>query len=105
MTFIYIIVDLVLVPRSSSLLVAALVAASALACAPAPNASRPEPPIAAAWRSRCGTCHMRIEPGTHTHAQLDAAASRHRARTRLADSEWRQLVDFLASDAPVTAQR
>ena len=48
---------------------------------------------------------MRIEPGTHTHAQLDAAASRHRARTRLADSEWRQLVDFLASDAPVTAQR
>jgi hypothetical protein len=88
-----------------ALVPAALAVVLGAACAPAPATSRPEPPIASAWRARCGGCHMRVEPGSHTHAQLQAAANRHRVRTKLKDAEWTQLVDFLASDLPAEAAR
>lgn len=80
-------------------LVAALVAtACAASCAAPPSDAHPEPPIASAWRARCGACHMRVEPGTHTRAALEAALRRHRSRTRLSDLQAGQLVDFLSRD-------
>lgn len=92
---------------SSSALLAVLGAA---ACAPVEEhatraASEPEPPIAAAWHARCGKCHAHVEPGSRTHAELDAAFARHRARTQLTEDEWRALEDFLASDAVPAKER
>ena len=49
-------------------------------------------------RSRCGNCHVRVEPGTRTRAELDEAFTRHRKRVRLSDQEWAKMVDYLASD-------
>ena len=61
--------------------------------------AQPQPPIAEAWQARCGNCHARVEPGTRTRAELDAAFQRHKARTRLTKEEWQQMADFLASDS------
>lgn len=92
-------------PVRSGWLALALASAALVACVET-TSGRAEPAIASAWRSRCGTCHMRVEPGTHTRAQLEAAAGRHRVRTRLDDAQWKELVDFLAQDtAPKTALR
>ncbi len=49
-------------------------------------------------RARCGNCHVRVEPGTRTHAVLDDAFSRHRKRVHMSEQEWTQMADYLASD-------
>ena len=49
-------------------------------------------------RSRCGNCHVRVEPGTRTHAELDEAFARHRKRVHMSDQEWARMADYLASD-------
>jgi hypothetical protein len=49
-------------------------------------------------RSRCGNCHVRVEPGTRTHAELDEAFRRHRKRVHMSDQEWAKMADYLASD-------
>ncbi|HEX7666015.1 MAG TPA: hypothetical protein VF407_15920 [Polyangiaceae bacterium] len=56
------------------------------------------------YRSRCGNCHVRVEPGTHTRSQLETAFARHHNRVKMNDAEWSNMVDFLASDAPKAAQ-
>ncbi len=59
-----------------------------------------EPPIAKVWRSRCGACHVRVEPGTRTREHLEDALSRHRKRVRLREDQWGDLVTFLATPPP-----
>jgi len=54
--------------------------------------------VRAIHRSRCGNCHVRVEPGTRTRAQLDAAFTRHHKRVRMNDREWSGMVDYLAAD-------
>ena len=50
-------------------------------------------------RARCGSCHVRVEPGTRTRAQLEDAFTRHRKRLHLTEEEWSKMIDYLASDA------
>ena len=69
--------------------------------ASAPRAD--EPPIAGVWRTRCGKCHVRVEPGTRSREHIEEALSRHKNRVRLRDPEWSELVDFLAP-SPEKAQ-
>ncbi|MFO0668789.1 MAG: hypothetical protein U0235_04045 [Polyangiaceae bacterium] len=75
-----------------------ILAAAVVACggASSPARTAPEPPIARAWKNRCGACHTRVEPGTRSRAELEEALSRHRKRVKLHESEWRELVAFLA---------
>ena len=54
--------------------------------------------VRAIHRSRCGSCHTRVEPGSHTRAELQAAFPNHRTRVRMNDAEWSNMVDYLASD-------
>ena len=56
------------------------------------------------YDSRCGNCHVRVEPGTHTRNQLETAFSRHRKRVKMNDAEWSSMVDFLASDSATSAK-
>jgi hypothetical protein len=68
-------------------------------CAPAPSA--PEVPesqrhVAEVHRAKCGSCHVRVEPGTRTHMELETALVRHRKRVHLTEEEWTQMVDYLA---------
>lgn len=95
---------------SSWLAVAALAAvaatgtgcASSSGAAPAPNDPSPEAAerahIAAVHKAKCGACHARVEPGTRSRAELEAALKRHRSRAKLSEREWGELVDYLAAD-------
>jgi hypothetical protein len=112
-------------PSISRLLVAAalsVLAAAASGCAsrtsmPASStaktsqASRPtqelpadllaEPPseaIVAIHKSKCGSCHARVEPGSISRAAAESAMQRHRRRAKLTEREWEGMVDFLSSD-------
>jgi hypothetical protein len=60
--------------------------------------------VHAIYRSRCGSCHVRIEPGTHTRSELESAFSRHHTRVKMNDAEWSNMVQLLASDASNNAQ-
>jgi hypothetical protein len=51
------------------------------------------------YQSRCGSCHVRVEPGSHTRAELEAAFARHHTRVKMNDAEWSNMIDFLASDS------
>lgn len=72
----------------------------------ASNASNGQPTrdVHSIYRSRCGNCHVRVEPGTHTRAQLETAFARHHRRVKMNDAEWSNMVDFLASDAQTSAK-
>ena len=48
--------------------------------------------------AKCGACHLPVEPGTRTRLHLETALQRHRARAKLSDRDWAELVDYLASD-------
>jgi hypothetical protein len=70
-----------------------------LACAP--SLQTPEVPdaqkhVAEVHRAKCGNCHVRVEPGTHTQAELETALTRHRKRVHLSEEEWSELVSYLA---------
>jgi hypothetical protein len=69
------------------------------ACAPAESSTAaPEPnAIARIHRTRCGSCHVRVEPGERTRAQLEAAFPRHRKRVHLTEEQWAEMVDYLAA--------
>jgi hypothetical protein len=70
-----------------------------LGCAPPmPAADVPEAQqhVAEVHRAKCGNCHVRVEPGTHSHDQLETALGRHRKRVRLSEEEWSQLIEYLA---------
>jgi hypothetical protein len=52
-------------------------------------------------RSKCTTCHAQAQPGRESHERLEAAMQRHRRRAKLTESEWSELVDYLAAgEAP-----
>jgi hypothetical protein len=59
--------------------------------------SSPLAHVAHVHRARCGSCHVRVEPGERTRAQLEAAFTRHRARVHLTEAQWGQMIDYLAS--------
>ncbi len=77
-------------------LVALFVAIGLVGCSP-PADSSSHPPIEATYKARCGACHQRIEPGSHTREQLETAFARHRTRLHLSEEQWAKLVDFLAA--------
>ena len=52
--------------------------------------------IARIHRARCGSCHVRVEPGERTRAQLEDALARHRKRVHLSEERWAELIDYLA---------
>ena len=102
--------------RSAALVIALLAAAASAACAststPQPvcasnapcaakasvtSADADAPPVAKIWASRCGSCHVRVEPGTRDRATLETALKRHRTRVKMDEAQWGSLVDFLAA--------
>ena len=58
------------------------------------------PAIATVWQSRCGSCHVRVEPGTRDRGTLETALKRHRTRVKMDETQWASLVDFLAAPPP-----
>jgi hypothetical protein len=60
------------------------------------SAEAKEAQIASVWRSKCGACHVPVEPGSRKRDEIETALQRHRKRLRLTDDQWSQLVDFLA---------
>ena len=52
--------------------------------------------IARVHRTRCGACHVRVEPGERSRAELETAFTRHRRRVHLSEAEWGEMVDYLA---------
>ena len=61
--------------------------------------NEPARDVRAIHKSRCGNCHVRVEPGTRTRAQLETAFTRHHTRVKMSDAEWTMMVDYLASDS------
>ena len=64
--------------------------------APPLEGARAARDVGAIHRARCGACHVRVEPGTRTRAQLEDALGRHRKRVRMSEAEWSKMVDYLA---------
>ncbi len=83
--------------------IAACVIATATAACGAPSgnttsATAPsQSPIARLHKAKCGACHVRVEPGQRTRAQLQDAFTRHRTRAHLTDDQWAQMIDYLAA--------
>jgi hypothetical protein len=69
----------------------------------APNAPAAKSEIARIHRAKCGSCHVRVEPGERTRAELEEAFTRHRKRARLSEEQWAQMVDYLAAAADASA--
>jgi hypothetical protein len=63
------------------------------------SASAPRSEIARIHRAKCGSCHVRVEPGERTRAELEAAFPRHHKRARLTEEQWSEMVDYLAAPA------
>ena len=58
-----------------------------------------QPTVEGVWRSKCGSCHVPIDPGTRPREVVEAAVTRHRSRLALSNDQWHALVDFLAPKA------
>ena len=70
-------------------------------CAPAKSEPRVEPPTQAATisrvhKARCGSCHVRVEPGERSREELETAFTRHRTRVHLSEEQWGEMVEYLA---------
>ncbi len=78
---------------------AACTVALSLGCGGGSGAGSAGPPIARVHRARCGSCHVRVEPGERTRVQLEAALARHRKRVHLSEGDWALMVDYLAGGA------
>jgi hypothetical protein len=84
-----------------------VLAVSAGACGSAPRAdsgasatsatSAHADGVARVHRTKCGACHVRVEPGERTRAELESALARHRPRVRMSEDEWGRMVDYLAA--------
>jgi hypothetical protein len=61
-------------------------------------AHAPGDAIVAIHRSKCGSCHTRVEPGSVPRAAAESAMQRHRRRAKLTEREWEDMVDFLSVD-------
>jgi hypothetical protein len=69
------------------------------ACTPSvetPVVPEPAKHVADVHRAKCGNCHVRVEPGTRSHAALESAFSRHKKRVHLSEDEWNELIEYLA---------
>jgi hypothetical protein len=66
----------------------------------APLTERDPSAIAVVYRSRCGTCHRPVEPGSEPADKLHAELLAHRKRTRLSEAQWAGLAAFLAPRTP-----
>ena len=78
----------------------AMAMAAAACSAPGSAASAASPsqsPIAHIHKAKCGACHVRVEPGERTRAQLQDAFTRHRKRVHLTEEQWAQMIDYLAA--------
>ena len=88
--------------RASAWVVVCAVGAMALAgCGGAGQGNEAESPapasaIARVHKSRCGACHVRVEPGERTRAELEVALARHHKRVHLTDEQWQAMIDYLA---------
>jgi hypothetical protein len=60
--------------------------------------------IAAIHRSKCGSCHAPVEPGSLQHDHAEAAMQRHRRRARLSERDWAGMVEFLSADSTLHAR-
>jgi hypothetical protein len=90
--------------------------ASAPATTPSASRTAPEPPtdlvaaeapneaIVAIHKSKCGSCHTRVEPGSLARATAESAMQRHRRRAKLSEREWADMVDYLSADHLVHAR-
>ena len=61
----------------------------------------PSPPsdaIVAIHRSKCGSCHTRVEPGSIARSTAESAMLRHRRRAKLTEQQWEEMVDLLSDD-------
>ena len=47
-----------------------------------------EAQVASVWRSKCGSCHVPVEPGSRKRVEIESALQRHRKRFRLIDDQW-----------------
>jgi hypothetical protein len=52
--------------------------------------------VAEIHHASCGNCHVRVEPGERTRAQLEAALAKHHTRVKMSDADWPLLIDYLA---------
>jgi hypothetical protein len=60
--------------------------------------------IAAIHRSKCGSCHTPVEPGSLQRDDAAAAMQRHRRRARLSERDWADMVEFLSADGTLHAR-
>jgi hypothetical protein len=58
--------------------------------------NEPHPAIEHIHRSRCGACHVRVEPGTRSRAVLEKALARHVDRVHLDKADWTAMIDYLS---------
>jgi mono/diheme cytochrome c family protein len=65
---------------------------------PADLVSESSEAIGAIHKSKCGACHMRVEPGSVPRATAESAMQRHRRRAKLTERQWEDMVDYLSSD-------
>ncbi len=67
-------------------------------------AEAPSDAIVAIHKSKCGSCHTRVEPGSLARATAESAMQRHRRRAKLTEREWEGMVDYLSADHQVHAR-
>jgi hypothetical protein len=61
-------------------------------------AEAPNDAIVAIHKSKCGSCHTRVEPFSLARTTAESAMQRHRRRTKLTEREWTNMVDYLSAD-------
>lgn len=54
------------------------------------------PPAAGLVKTRCGTCHVPVEPGGRARHEAEAIIERHKSRLRLHAEEWDAVTDYLS---------
>ena len=86
-------------PRAALALLLLVPLLALAACSATPRAESADPErahVAAIHRSRCGACHVPVEPGTRSRDVLLAARARHEKRIRLSEADWQRMIDYLA---------
>jgi hypothetical protein len=58
----------------------------------------PSDAIVAIHKSKCGSCHTRVEPGSMARTTAESAMSRHRRRAKLTEQQWEEMIDLLSDD-------
>jgi hypothetical protein len=67
-------------------------------------ADAPSEAIVAIHRSKCGSCHTRVEPGSVPRGAAESAMLRHRRRAKLTERQWEGMVDYLSADGATHAR-